>query len=77
MLMAKFFYKESNKTKGSYSVIFCDTNDINTAFGTYGTYDTYEHADHVIRMSWNKTKEQKVNDGYKVGDSWVVIKKNF
>lgn len=70
------FFKKDNKIKESYSVVFCDTNDVNTAFGIYGTYDSYEHADHVIRMAWNKTREQKVNNGYKVGEDWVVIKKN-
>jgi hypothetical protein len=61
--------------KERYSVVFCDTNSIDTAFETYGTYDTYETADHVIRMAWNKTKNQKINDGYKVGENWTIIKK--
>ena len=69
-------FKKNKKTKESYSVVFCDTNNADTAFGTYGTYDTYETADHVIRMAWNKTKDQKVNNGYKVGEDWIVIKKN-
>ena len=69
-------FKKNKEVKESYSVIFCDTNSVDTAFGMYGTYDTYETADHVIRMAWNKTKDQKVNDGYRVGDAWVVIKKN-
>ena len=68
-------FKKNNKVE-SYSVLFCDTNNTDTAFGTYGTYNTYEKADHVIRMTWNKTKDQKVNDGYKVSDAWIVIKKN-
>lgn len=66
----------NQEVKESYSIVFCDTNNINTAFGTYGTYDTYETADHIIRMAWNKTKSQKINDGYKIGEYWVVIKKN-
>ncbi len=70
------FFKKNNKTKESYSIVFCDTNDANTTFGIYNTYDSYEHADHVIRMTWNKTNEQKVNNGYKVGEDWIVIKKN-
>ena len=69
-------FKKNKEVEENYSVIFCDTNNVNTAFGIYGTYDTYEMADHVIRMAWNKTKDQKVNDGYKVNDAWVVIKKN-
>ena len=69
-------FKKNNKVKESYSVLFCDTNNPDTAFHTFGTYDTYETADHVIRMLWTKTKDQKVNDGYRVGDAWVVIKKN-
>lgn len=70
------FFKKNKKVKESYSIIFCDTNNTNTIFGTYGTYDTYETADHIIRMTWNKTKDQKIDDGYKVGDAWVIIKKN-
>lgn len=69
-------FKKNKKAKETYSVVFCDTNNADTAFGMYGTYDTYEKADHVIRMAWNKTKDQKVNDGYRVGDDWIVIKKN-
>lgn len=74
--MFNFFKKNKEVKKESYSVVFCDTNDINTAFGTYGTYDTYETADHVIRMTWRKRRDQKVNDGYQVHDAWIVIKKN-
>ena len=69
-------FKKNREAKESYSVLLCDDNNANTAFGMYGTYDTYETADLVIRMAWNKTKDQKVNDGYRVGDAWVVIKKN-
>ena len=74
--MFKIFKKDNETKKESYSVIFCDANDVNTAFGIYGTYDTYEMADHIIRMAWNKTKEQKIDNGYKVKDAWIVIKKN-
>lgn len=70
------FFKKNKEAKESYSVIFCETNNADTIFGTYGTYDTYETADHVIRMAWHRTKDQKVNNGYKVGDAWVLIKKN-
>ena len=69
-------FKKNNKIVESYSVLLCDDNNANTAFGIYGTYETYEKADHVIRMTWNKTKEQKVDNGYKVKDAWIVIKKN-
>ena len=70
-------FKKNKEIKESYSIVFCDTNNADTAFsGIYGTYDTYETADHVIRMTWNKTKDQKVNDGYKVDGAWIVIKKN-
>lgn len=70
------FFKKNKEVKESYSVVFCNTNSTNTIFGVYGTYDTYETADHVIRMAWNKTKDQKINNGYKVGEDWIVIKKN-
>lgn len=69
-------FKKNKKTKENYSIVFCDTNSIDTAFGVYGTYETYEIADHIIRMAWNKTKDQKVHDGYKVGENWIIIKKN-
>ena len=70
------FFKKNKEAKESYSVVFCDTNNVDTAFGMYGTYDTYEIADHIIRMAWNKRRNQKVNDGYQVKDAWIVIKKN-
>ena len=69
-------FKKKNEVKENYSIVFCDTNDASTAFGVYGTYDSYEMADFTIRMEWNKKRTQKVNDGYKVGDAWIVIKKN-
>lgn len=70
------FFKKDNEIKESYTIVFCDTNDVNTAFRTYNTYNTYETADHVIRMTWNKKREQKINDGYKVNSAWIVIRKN-
>ena len=70
------FFKKNNKIVESYSVLLCDDNNANTAFEIYGTYETYEKADHVIRMAWNKTKEQKIDNGYKIKDAWIVIKKN-
>ena len=69
-------FKKNNKIVESYSVLLWDDNNANTAFGIYGTYETYEKADHVIRMAWNKTKEQKIDNGYKIKDAWIVIKKN-
>ena len=45
-------FKKNRKVKENYSIVFCDTNNVDTAFsGIYGTYDTYEAADHVIRMT--------------------------
>ena len=70
------FFKNNNKIVESYSVLLCDDNNANTAFGIYGTYETYKKADNVIRMAWNKTKEQKIDNGYKIKDAWIVIKKN-
>lgn len=58
-----------------YKVVFCDDNNIATKFGEYGSYDSYEMADHVIRMGWNKKIEDKINDGYKVKNSWIIIEK--
>ena len=55
---------------------FCDNNDLSTKFGEHNnTYETYETADHVIRMGWNKRREDKINDGYKIDDAWLVIEK--
>lgn len=73
--MLKIF-KKNKEIKKSYSVVFCDTNNTDTAFGIYGTYDSYETADHVIRMAWNKRKDQRVNDGYQIDGGWIVIKEN-
>lgn len=73
--MFNFFKK---KKKETFSIVFCDTNDASTAFHTFNDiYDTYEAADHIIRMLWHKTKDQKINDGYRVDDAWIVIKKNL
>lgn len=69
------FFKKNKKVKKNYSIVFCNTNNVNTVFGIYGTYETYEKADHIIRMGWNKKANQKIKDGYKVGESWIVIKK--
>ena len=33
------FFKKNKEIKESYSVLFCDTNNTDTAFGTYGTYE--------------------------------------
>lgn len=74
--MFKLFKKNKKEVKESYSVVFCVSNDENTAFGVYGTYDTYRMADHVIRMAWGKTRDEKVNDGYRVGEDWIVIRKD-
>ena len=69
-------FKKNRKVKENYGIVFCDTNSVDTAFGAlWGTYDTYEAADYFIRKEWNKTKDQKINDGYKVDGAWIVIKK--
>ena len=69
------FFKKEEKAKEEYKVVFCDTNDLATKFGEYGTYETYKKADHVIRMAWNKRREDKINDGYQVDDAWIIIEK--
>lgn len=69
-------FKLFKKNKEKYGIVLCDTNSVDTAFGAlWGIYDTYEAADHFIRREWNKTKDQKINDGYKVNGGWLVIKK--
>ncbi len=75
--MLKFFKKNKNEiNKEKYKIAFCDDNDLNTKFGEYNNiFDTYELADHVIRMSWRKRREDKINDGYEIDDAWLVIEK--
>lgn len=63
------------KNKEKYKVVFCDENNLDTKFHEYGTYETYETADHVIRMGWNKKREDKINDGYQVDNAWIIIEK--
>ena len=70
-----FKFKKKKKMP-VYQVLFCTDNDEKTAFHHYGTYETYEKADHVIRMGWNKKEKQKIKNGYKVDDAWIVIKKS-
>ena len=70
------FLRKTEKLKKVTVLFFAIPIAIDTAFGVYGTYNTYEKADHIIRMTWNKTKEQKIDNGYKVKDAWIVIKKN-
>ncbi len=73
--MKKFWKKESKKEKG-YKIAFCDTYDLNTKFGEWkGTFDTYEAADHTIRMGWNKSIIQKIENAYQINDAWLVIEK--
>ena len=71
--MFNLFKKNQNREK--YKVVFCDENNLNTKFHEYGTYETYETADHVIRMGWNKRREDKINDGYQVDNAWILIEK--
>jgi len=66
---------KKNKNKEKYKVVFCDENNLDTKFHEYGTYETYETADHVIRMGWNKKREDKINDGYPVDSAWILIEK--
>lgn len=70
-------FKKEEKAKEKYKVVFCDENNLNTKFHEYGTYETYETADHVIRMGWNKKREDKINDGYQVNNAWILIEKIF
>ncbi len=70
-------FKKNKVNKETYKVVFCDKNDLNTKFHEYCVCDTYEQADHIIRMAWNKKIEDKINNGYKVKDSWILIEKVF
>lgn len=73
--MFKFFNKKE-KEKEIYKIAFCDENNLATKFGEYGTIcETYEKADHIIRMGWQKESKEKINDGYKIKDAWLVIEK--
>lgn len=73
--MFKFFNKKE-KEKEIYKIAFCDENNLATKFGEYNTIcETYEQADHIIRMGWQKERKEKINDGYKIKNSWLVIEK--
>lgn len=73
------FFKKNKKSKKEeiYRIAFCDENDLSTVFGYYDcTFKTYETADHIIRMNWNKERKDKIKDGYKIKDAWLVIEKS-
>lgn len=70
------FLKKDRKNKEMYQIAFCDENDLSTVFGYYNcTFETYEKADHAIRMGWNKKREDRDKNGYKIKDAWLVIEK--
>ena len=69
------FFQRSKNSKETYKIIFCDKNDSSTKFGEYCDCDSDEAADHIIRMAWNKKREDRVKNGYKVKDGWVIIEK--
>ena len=72
------FFKKNKKDKKeeTYRIAFCDENDLSTVFGYYDcTFETYESADHTIRMGWRKERKDKVKDGYKIKDAWLIIEK--
>ena len=71
------FKKKKVAKKEKFQIVFCDENNLTTEFHVYGTYETYETADHIIRMSWNKKRKDKVNNGYKVDGVWILIKKTL
>lgn len=68
-----FFRKK--KDTSLYKIVFCDDNDLSTKFHEYATCESYEQADHIIRMTWRKEKAEKVNEGYKIKDAWILIEK--
>ena len=68
-------YNKKNYKKETFTIIFCNENDPTTKFGEYTTCKTYEEADHIIRMAWNKKKEDRINNGYRVKDAWIIIEK--
>jgi hypothetical protein len=70
------FNKKRKEKKDVYKVIFCDTNDYATKFHTYTTCESDAQADYIIRMGWNKKRSDRVGNGYKVKDSWILIEKN-
>ena len=73
--MMKIFKKKEEKEE-IYKIALCDENDLSTKFGEYNsTFKTYDSADHAIRMVWRKNREDKVKDGYKINDAWLVIEK--
>lgn len=63
------------KKKYGYTIAFCDTQDINTKFGSWGNvFDTYQYADLVIRTTWPQAT--RVLEGqYKLRDAWLIVEK--
>ena len=71
----KFWKKESKKEKG-YKIAFFFFFDLNTKFGEWnGIFNTYDEADHTIRMGWNKSIRQKMENAYQIDSAWLVIEK--
>ncbi len=70
------FFKKTKKETPLYKIVFCDDNDLSTKFHEYATCESYEQADHIIRMGWKKEKADKIGNGYKIKDAWILIEKN-
>lgn len=67
-------FKNSKPSTRLYKIAFCDENDLATKFGEWnGVFDSYEAADFFIRMNWSQVANKKVNDGYPLKDSWLII----
>lgn len=71
--MFKLFNRQAQY---GYTIAFCDTQDINTKFGSWGNiFDTYKEADFVIRMNWPQAI--KVLEGqYKLSkNEWLIVER--
>ena len=68
-------FKKNQKAEKPYSVIICSENDPATKMGEWATYETYEKADRKIRWQWEKKETDRIGNGYKVNDCWILIEK--
>lgn len=71
--MFKLF--KNQKAEKPYSVIICAENDPTTKMVEHATCKTYEEADRKIRRQWGKKETDRIGNGYKVNDCWVLIEK--
>ena len=69
-------FKLFKKAEKPYSIIICAENDPATQLSDeWKTCKTYEEADRKIRWQWGKKETDRIGNGYKVNDCWILIEK--